>query len=258
MRSLRGRWCSSSPSRIEAADLASTRIPNYLICMRKEGQDKGEADFREGLRFLKRHRPDLAVRSLRASAAACPASRSAELSARLYWLTLALLRLGQCDLALKSLASAQKLRPRGRMRDMYRRWINDYGMPRRATPELNDFYAFYSIHIGAYLGRKERPRFDSVVEKDAVLRIVLDSWLALSRSGRLAGLGIGEKLRLLKDWRVPFPAFGLGVGDCPQILQVDFRAQKKLEGDDRCKCGSGLPYRQCCGRTSSLRELSCE
>ena len=226
--------------------------------MRKEGQDKGEADFRDGLRFLKRHRPDLAVRSFRASVAACPASCSAELSARLYWLTVALFRLDQSDLALKSLASAQKLRPRGWARDMYRRWINDYGMPRRVTPELDDFYAFYSIHIGAYLGRKERPRFDSVNEKDAVMRIVLDSWLALSRSGRLACLGTGDKLRLLKDWRVPFPSFGLGAGDCSPIVQVDFRAQRKLNGDDRCNCGSGLPYRQCCGRTSGLRELSCE
>lgn len=220
--------------------------------------ETGCIEFREGLRFLSRHRPDLAVRSFRASAAACPASRSAELSMRLYWLTVALFRLDQSDLAIKSLASAQKLRPRGFARAIYRRRVNEYGMPRRASAELDDFYAFYSIQIGVYLGRKDKPRFDSVGEKDVVLRIVLDSWLSLSRSGRLEPMTAGEKLKIFKEWKVSFPAFGMSVNDCQKVVQADFRAQRVLLGDERCTCGSGLPYRQCCGRTASLRELSCE
>jgi hypothetical protein len=177
---------------------------------------------------------------------------------RLYWLTVALFRLDQRDLAIKSLASAQKLRPRGFARAIYRRRVNEYGMPRRASSELDDFYAFYSIQIGVYLGRKEKPRFDSVAEKDVVVRIVLDSWLSLSRSGCLGPMTAGEKLKIFKDWKVSFPVFGMNANGCKKIVQVDFRAQRTLTGDDRCPCGSGLPYRQCCGRTASLRELSCE
>ena len=210
------------------------------------------------MRNLSHHRPDLAVRNFRNSTEACPASRSAALSTRLYWLTVALFRLDQGDLAVKSLASAQKLRPRGLARAVYRRWINGYGMPRRASAELDDCYAFYSIHVGAYLGHKERPRFDSMAEKDAVMRIVLDAWLSLSKSGCLAGRSTCEKLQLFKEWRIPFPTFGLGLAAREQVLAVNFRSGGRLDGDERCSCGSGLPYRLCCGRTASLREISCE
>ncbi|HET7839881.1 MAG TPA: hypothetical protein VFL04_08975, partial [Rectinemataceae bacterium] len=156
----------------------------------------GDARFRAGLRDLGRHRPDLAVRRFREAADSCPASRPGLLSRRLYWLATALLRLDQTELALKSLASAQKLRPRGYAREAYSRRVNAYGMPRRQSPELDDFYAFYSIHMCEYLRKKEQPRFDTRQEKDVVVRLVGDSWLALSRSRRLAALGAGEKLRL--------------------------------------------------------------
>ena len=225
-----------------------------------QGQPKlgGGRALKEGMRQLRRHRPDLAVRSLRAATEACPASCSGELSQRLYWLAVALLRLDRPELALKSLASAQKLRPRGFARAAYRARVNEYGMPRRASRELDDFYAFYSIQVCSYLGRKEKPRFDSAAEKDAALRILGDSWRSLSRSGRLAGLSAGRKLILFREWRVAFPSFGMNDVPCGKVVEGDFRAQRSLSGDERCRCGSGLPFRQCCGRTASLRELSCE
>jgi hypothetical protein len=228
-----------------------------MISHRKE-ERKGAADFRAGMRALTRHRPDAAVRALRQAAESCPATLPGELSRRLYWLATALLRLDRAELALKSLATAQKLRPRGHARAAYRRRVNAYGMIRRESPELDDFYAFYSIHVGEYLGRKERPKFDSILEKDAVVRIIGDAWLALSRSGRLAASGAAGKIALFKGWRVAFPAFGMGRSDCGTIIGADFRKQTRLGGDERCFCGSGMPYRQCCGRTKSLRELACE
>jgi hypothetical protein len=224
---------------------------------REAGLNSSNAEFRAGLRDLARHRPDLAVRRLRAAAETCPASRPGALSSRLYWLATALLRLDRSELALKSLASAQKLRPRGHAREAYRSRVNAYGMPRRQSLELDDFYAFYSIHICDYLRKKEQPRFDSKEEKDAVVRLVADSWLSLSRSRRLLGLGAGQKLRLFKDWPVAFPSFGFAKPDCGSQIDADFRSQTRLQGDERCRCGSGLPFRQCCGRTSSPRELGC-
>jgi len=225
-----------------------------------QGQEKGSgrSELDEGMRQLRRHRPDLAVRNLRVAAEACPASRPGELSRRLYWLAVALLRLDRPELALKSLASAQKLRPRGFARAAYRSRVNEYGMPRRATPELDDFYAFYSIQVCSYLSRKEKPRFDSVAEKDAAVRILGDSWRTISRSGRLIDMSAGEKLKLFREYRVSFPSFGLSGQPCDSIVHADFRRKKGLSGDERCPCGSGLPFRQCCGRTASLRELSCE
>jgi hypothetical protein len=226
--------------------------------MRRTKERNGEGDFREGLRGLRDHRPDAAVRSLRASVEACPAARTGELARRLYWFAVALLRLDKPELALKSLASAQKLRPRSVAREAYRARVNDYGMPKRPNRELDDFYAFYSIRTCAYLGMKERPRFDSVQEKDLVVRLVGDAWLSLTKHGRLAGKTASEKLELYRDWPIAFPAFGLNRPGYGKVLPADFRNKKALHGEERCSCGSGLPYRQCCGRTASPRELSCE
>jgi hypothetical protein len=228
-----------------------------MISHRQEERG-GVPDFHAGMRELAKHRPDLAVRALRRAAETCPASRPGELARRLYWLATALLRLDRPELALKSLATAQKLRPRGQARFAYRRRVNAYGMMRRETPELDDFYAFYSIHVAEYLARKERPKFDTTLEKDTVVRLIGDAWLSLSRSGRLAAAGSAGKIALFKGWRIAFPEFGMARSDCRKVISADFRKQTRLGGDERCFCGSGMPYRQCCGRTKSLRELGCE
>jgi hypothetical protein len=217
-----------------------------------------DSDFRRGLRELLEHRPDLAVRSLRKAADACPATRPGELSKRLYWLALALFRLDRPELALKGLASAQKLRPRGIARAAYQHRINEYGMLRRQSPELDDFYAFYSIHSCAYLGRKRNSRFDSSSEKDNVVRLIGDSWRAISRSGRLAKLGPAEKLAMFREWPIAFPSFGVLSVGAGRVVPVNFKKGARQDCDERCSCGSGLPFRQCCGRTATPSERYCE
>lgn len=218
----------------------------------------GSRDAERGKRELARHRPDLALRSLKTAADSCPASRSGELSELLYWLAVALLRLDRPELAIKSLASAQKLRQRGVARAAYRARVNQYGMIKRASPELDDFYAFYSIHVAAYLYRREASRFESASEKDEVVRMIGGAWLKLSRSGRLCGRSPAEKLSLFREWPVGLPTFRMEERPRPEIIRADFRRGRRIGGDDRCSCGSGLPFRQCCGRTSSLHEFACE
>ena len=157
---------------------------------------RGSRELERGMRELARHRPDRALKLLREAVDSCPASRPAQLSARLYWLSVALLRLDRPELALKSLASAQKLRTRGYARAAYAARSNEYGMPRRAKPELDDFYAFYSLQAGRYLGTRPGGRFAAAAEKDAVTRLIAEAWTGLRASGRLAGLGPGGKLAL--------------------------------------------------------------
>jgi hypothetical protein len=222
---------------------------------RYPGQGR-EADFRRGRRELALHRPDLAVRSLRSAVDACSAAHPGTLSRDLYWLAVALLRLDRSELAIRSLASAQKLRPRGIARAAYVKRVNDYGMRRRARPELDDFYAFYSVQACIYLGRKKSRRFDGNAEKDMVTRLIGDAWRSLSCSGALEGLTASRKLAIFKSKKIVFP-----IGFDPsrgKILDVDFRRGIGLEGDERCSCGSGLPFMQCCGRTSAPRERFCE
>ena len=225
--------------------------------MARKESDRGERELRSGIRHLGEHRPDLAVRELRVAADACPASAAGELETRLYWLAIALLRLDRPEIALKSLASAQKLRPRGLARAAYLRRANEYGMPRRSSPDLDDFYAFYSIQIGGYFSRKGRSCFDDASEKDMVVRLVADAWRGIPKV-KLRGLDASAKLALFRAKRVVYPSFGLSAIATRTIVAVDFRRKLPLRGEERCPCGSGLPYRQCCGRTAGLGEFFCE
>jgi SEC-C motif len=219
--------------------------------MRMRSEEYCDRDFRRGKRALANHRPDIALRSFRSAADSCPAARAGELSAYLYWLAIALLRLDRPELALKSLASAQKLRPKGYARSMYLRRSNEYGMCRRKRPELDDFYAFYSVQACAYLGRKPSGRFDSNAEKDMVTRFIGDAWKALSVSGALEGLSAARKLEAFKTRRISFPFFSPEASTRGAIIETDFRRGQRIKGDDRCSCGSGLSYARCCGRIDS-------
>jgi hypothetical protein len=239
-------------------EFACRNFEHYLIVMMRYADGKDDRDFRKGKKALAGHRPDLALRSFRASVDDCPAAEPERLSRNLYWLALALLRLDRPELAIRSLASAQKLRPRGIARAAYLHRINEYGMCRRSSRELDDFYAFYSVQACAYLGRKPGGRFDSNAEKDAVTKLIGDSWKALSGSGKLAKLTAAQKLAVFKASPIAFPLFGLESEPRGSVIPADFRRGRRLRGDDRCSCGSGLPFMRCCGRTSSLRERSCE
>jgi tetratricopeptide (TPR) repeat protein len=226
--------------------------------MRIFGTGGTDRDFRRGIRELAYHRPDLALRSFRQAADSCPATFAAELSRNLYYLAIALLRMDRPELALKSLASAQKLRPRGIARSAYLHRSNAYGMCRQASPELDDFYAFYSIQACIYLERKGSCRFDSNAEKDTITRLIGDAWLLLSNSGRLSRLTAGRKLELFKAQNVSLPLFGFDGAARGKVLVANFRSGRAVSCDDRCPCGSGLPYIRCCGRSASPRERSAE
>jgi hypothetical protein len=218
---------------------------------------KAQRAFREGLRDLVAHRADRAVPRLRAAVEATDPDRKGLLSLRLYWLSVALLRLDRVDLAIASLASAQKLRPRGHARDAWEARSNCYGMRRRESPELDDFHAFHSIQITRYLGTRPSRRFASAAESELVMRLVATAWLGLRKSGQLEGSSVERRLALFSGCSIDFPrpaarqpsACGEG------IVAVDFKRGRILRASDRCSCGSGLSWCRCCGRTKSPREL---
>lgn len=175
--------------------------------MRRARKDEGLEAFRKGIRELSRHRPDKAVMSLRDSLASCPAAKVEAVARVSYWLALAELRMDRPEMALHSLAQARRLRPRGYGARVYARRVNCYGMPRRASSDLDDFYAFYSIQVCSFLSRKPGRRFASEAEKDTVTRLVSFAWQNLKTSGRLLGLGPALRLSLFRDWPGVFPSF---------------------------------------------------
>lgn len=210
---------------------------------------------RKGLKELAMHRPDRALGTLRLAVDAIPPACSEELSRALYWLSVALLRLDKRELAIKSLASAQKLRRRGYARRVYLRNVNDYGMPKQPTPELDDFYAFMNIQLAAYLAKKSRNRFDSQQEREVIFKTLLDAWKSLKGGSLLDDRECGEKLILFRKLRPSFPDFGIGAAQ-KVIIRASFgKSQTSAASANRCVCGSGLPYSQCCGRVNSLGEL---
>lgn len=213
---------------------------------------------RQGLRELVTHRPDKAIVTFRRAVDAIPPACSDELSRALYWLSVALMRLDKKDLAIRSLASAQKLRRRGHARRAYLRSINEYGMPKQPTEELDDFYAFMNLQMAAYLTRKVRTRFESFNERDIVFRLLINTWKTIGTKGLLANKTCGEKLLFFKKLRPDVPNFGIAI-ESTNILRPNFSTGRMTAGlqslDSRCICGSGLSYLQCCGRIVSLREL---
>jgi hypothetical protein len=237
--------------------------------MRLRGDVDIQLAYRKGRRELARHRPDRALALLRAAVADCPAQEKGLLATRLYWLAVALLRLDRGELALKSLASAQKLRPRGHARDVYEERANSYGMIKKASPELDDFYAFYAIQACRYLGTRPGGRFAATAEKDVVTKLIATAWVALKKSRKLEGKATSERLEAFNAWRVDFPApfsvssppvpaskpLATAAASCREPLVVDFRRGRLVKAGDRCPCGSGLPYCRCCGRTMSPLEL---
>jgi hypothetical protein len=220
----------------------------------KRGTLRGE--LHAGKMDLVRHRPDLAMMHFRKVVEYTTADRAKNLAEALYWLAVSLFRLDRAELAIRTLASAQRLLRRGHARELYLAWVNGYGMISRGKPELDDFYAYSSLQLGRYLARKAVKRFDTMDEKDMAMRVVMDSWKRLLASGALEGKSCSEKLILFRSRKPVFPSMHPGTGhSSARMLSGEF-GMACPDTDSRCRCGSGLPHCMCCGRIPGLRELS--
>lgn len=213
-------------------------------------------DYRKGLRLLSGRREVEAARALREAAELCPASRRRDLARILYFLAIALERAGSGALALRSLADARRLDRRGHAREIHRRWANEYGMRRQRDAAGDDYCAFFSVQMARYLSKRGNGRFGSQAERDAVGDLITDAWRRLAASGIFAGMPAERKLEFFRRAKVDLPFLYLedAFEESRAPVVVDFIRERRVAADDRCPCGSGLPYRSCCGRVPS----SCE
>lgn len=220
-----------------------------------------QADYKRGLRFLSRHRLSGAVESLRGAAELCPASSRAELARILYYLGLALERSGYSSLAVKSWVSARRLSRRGAVARANARWVNEYGMRRMPTSDGDDYCAFKAAQTARYLSKRGSGKFGSRAERDAVTDLIGVSWATLSSSGVLRGLSPARKMELFRRAKVDLPflyaedAFDAGEDPTVGNFRRPSLGKVRVSGDDRCPCGSGLPFRRCCGRQASCVEI---
>ncbi|MCE5256091.1 MAG: SEC-C domain-containing protein [Spirochaetaceae bacterium] len=220
--------------------------------MKRKMESDPAALLRQGLKALGNHRPDKAIPLFRAAVDRLPPEAPLDLSRTLYWLAVSLQQMGQSDLALRSLATAQKVRPRGLARRVYLRSINEYGMAKRATSELDDFFAFMHLQLAKYLGRKSGKRFTSYDEHEAVMHTLFAAWKTLQASGLLTERSCDEKAILFRRIQPSFPTLTGKSINLPRLSPA--KTPGKPSGQ-RCPCGSGLSYLQCCGRIQSIKEL---
>jgi len=203
----------------------------------------------QGKRALAAHDAVTAMRLLKKAVDSCPATCRTKLAQRLYWLSIALRRLGKDGLAIKSLASAQRLAPRSRARDMYEHVANGYGMPKAACVEHDDYRAFCSIQVRRYLDGIPDRRFANQDEIDTVLTVIAGAWVRLNEQENLDKASCDDKLRTFAEVGIEFPTLRQRRRPSGKTIAVSFTRGQAMKADDRCSCGSGLPYRMCCGRT---------
>jgi hypothetical protein len=212
--------------------------------------------FDNGLRLLSRHKPHAAIRFLESALQECPTSNVSELYRICFFLGVALKRLGYSQTAIKSWLSCKRLKKRGYAGKLLSRMTNPYGMEKQECESKDDWMAFASLQMSRYLLSKQRRAFSTRAEKDMIQDLIFDSWKFLSDSGALEGRSCSEKYGFFTKTKIVFPNFTMAtVQNQSPVISVDFRAQKRLGLNDRCFCGSGLPFSMCCGRTPGREEV---
>ncbi len=214
-----------------------------------------DADFAAGRRALAKHDPARALPLFRKALESASPQQPALYADRIYWLSVTLIKLGKEGLAIKALAGALPVVPRGRVRKLYCRVSNEYGMPRSSCPEHDDYRAFLSIQLRRYLGSVPGGRFADQTEIDAVLKIIADAWLRLKRSGQLESMVCAEKLASFKAFSLRFPVLRANGIQASSVLPGDFRPASRADSGGRCPCGSGLPAQRCCARVQQPFEF---
>ncbi len=210
----------------------------------------------EGKSCLAKHDPHGALRSFEQALKLCPPARRRELASILFYLGIALVRLGNKGGALRSWTAASRLvKRRSPARTMLRRFSNGYGMVRQASLELDDLHAFYSVQLDRYLKTKPSRRIGSFAERDMIWDLLSQHWSELKDSGMLVGRCPQEKLSLFRRMRVVFPTVMAADERDFSVIPVNFARKERLSAADRCTCGSGLAYMACCGRTHGEDEL---
>jgi uncharacterized protein YchJ len=219
-----------------------------------------------GKEHLARHAPDKALDDLETALELCPVESTKSLSKVLFYLGVALTKIGCSNSALKCWLTSQKLHKTSYATKMIKRFSNEYGMIKQQTERLDDWKAFYSIQLAKYLRTKKNNDFTNAAEKDMIDDLIRDYWEKLNATDLLESKTHEEKLGLFKRVKIVFPFVvdriaenaaareGSGFHD---VIPVNFREKQSLTPSDRCFCGSGLSFGMCCGRTPGEDEVQC-
>ena len=219
------------------------------------GMDRWTVDFHRGIRHLSGHDPAGAILFFSRAVQACPLSRSEELTKALYYLGIALQRIGYSNSAIRSWVTSLKMKKSRHTRALLDRFCNEYGMAKQDCEAQDDWQAFYSIQLMRYLrGFKKRTLSDRA-ERSMIVDIVREAWSGLVASGALEGCTPEEKYEIFQKTKIDFPLFYYSRLQDP-LVRVNFFEGRRYKAGDPCPCGSGLQFCCCCGRNPGEDELS--
>ena len=213
-------------------------------------------EYVRGKMFLSRHDPEDALKRFEVALALCPVEKTKELARIMFYLGVALNRLGMSSCALKSWSAAHRLDRQSNSGKFLLRFANSYGMARQETQELDDWKAFYSVQLARYLSMKKSKKLGTEAEKDMIWELILEAWREIRNSMDLSTMTTEGKLKLFRAYEIVFPVLTIPENGDYQTIAVDFAKQRRVGLDDQCFCGSGLPYKLCCGRTPGEDELA--
>ncbi len=179
-----------------------------------------------------------------------------ELLATLHnYIAVSLRKAGMRNRAVGSWVESVRLSKRGNVRRKLLRVTNEYGMARQVNEERDNQQAFYGVQLSRYIRSKRSHKLGTRAEIDMIIELMDQYWNQISSSGILSDMSHAQRLAHFRDTVIVFPFLSV-----PEVLKIedvaiDFCHGTRIGPNDRCVCGSGLPYRTCHGRTPGIDEI---
>jgi hypothetical protein len=162
---------------------------------------------------------------------------------------------GMPNRALAHRVEAVRLVKTGSYRLAVARSVNGYGMARQPSPWLDDREAFCGIQLARYVRSKRSQRLGTRAEVDMIAALLEDAWKEVDRDHQLEKMAISDKETLFRATVIVFPFLSVPDGLHGDDLAIDFFHGSRVGRNDRCACGSLLPYKMCHGRIPGIDEL---
>jgi hypothetical protein len=227
----------------------------YFSLVDKSNRSVTDQLVRTAQRLLASHDAAGALGVLKLALSECTSDARQDMTKILHYIGLSLYKTGFKDCAAKTWCSGRKFSKRGLLRDFAGRFTNEYGMLRQKHPYLDDWKAFYSVHIKRYFEQKRNGNFSSPPERDTVRQLIMDQWYEMGDYSSFQYLEPDQKLALFRSVRIVFPLNHAPehIGD--RIIPFFSPSNSQIH-EKTCFCGSGLYFHQCCGRTDSEEEMN--
>ncbi|MEM5948825.1 hypothetical protein WKV44_09765 [Spirochaetia bacterium 38H-sp] len=116
----------------------------------------------------------------------------------------------------------------------------------------SDRNLFFSIQQEKYLSSKTCKHYTSNAERDMIFELISEYWKDFLRTyPHVLSLRREEKIRLFYSVEIVFPFVAV---DYMQKTRAFVSFFDSASENIKCSCGSGLPYRLCCGSKNNIED----